>query len=196
MSKPGTTKQRMVSSTITLLRERGPRGTSIDAVLAHSGSPRGSVYHHFPAGRAEMISTAVRQAGDYISSLFEDVAESGDVRAGLDLFVQFWKQALVDSDYRAGCPVVALAVDSHEDVPEATALVAEIFGEWQSTCARLLEQHGHDPARARRLAALVVAAVEGAVILCRSQRSTEPLDAVVTELLEFVAPQADDSPEG
>lgn len=191
MNKPGQTKQRMLVSTITLLRERGIRGTSIDAVLAHSGAPRGSVYHHFPGGRAELITTAVRQAGDYIGSLFDAVADSAEVRTGLELFAQFWEQALIDSDYKAGCPVVALAVDSHDDIPDSSAMVADIFRRWHHTCTRLLEQHGHGPARAQRLATLTVCAVEGAVILCRAQRSPEPLDAVVTELLAIVDPHAD-----
>ena len=181
----------MLASTVTLLCERGTCGTSIDAVLAHGGAHRGSLYHHFPGGRAELVGTAVRQAGDYIGSLFEAVAEGGDIRTGLQLFVQFWKQALIDSDYQAGCPIVALAVDGHNDIPDSTEMVAEIVGRWHHTCTGVLEQHGYDPARAQRLATLTVAAVEGAVILCRAQRSSEPLDAVVTEPLAIVDPRAE-----
>lgn len=176
----------MLASAIELLRERGTRGTSIDAVLAHSGAPRGSVYHHFPGGRAELITAAVQQAGDYIGSLFDAVAESGDVRTGLELFAQFWKQALVESDYRAGCPVVALTVDGRDEIPHSTATVGEIFQRWHRACVRLLERHGYEPARANRLATLAVSSVEGAIILCRAQRSAEPLDEVVTELLAFL----------
>lgn len=191
MSKQGTTRQRMLASTVTLLRERGTGGTSIDAVLTHSGTPRGSVYHHFPGGRAELITTAVRQAGDYIGSLFDRFADSGDARAGLEMFAQFWKQALADSDYNAGCPIVALTVDGQDRIPGSTAMVTDIFGSWHDSCVRLLEQHGHEQARAQRLATLTVSAIEGAIILCRAQRSCEPLDAVVTELLAIVDPGAD-----
>ncbi|WP_202868780.1 TetR/AcrR family transcriptional regulator [Kribbella antibiotica] len=186
MPKPGETKQRMLMSTVTLLRERGARGTSIDAVLAHSGAPRGSVYHHFPGGRAELVTTAVQQAGDFISSVFDAVSESGDIRGGLELFAQFWKQALIDSDFTAGCPVVALTVDGHDDVPDAVETVAGIFARWHDASVRLLEQHGYEPARAQRLATLTVAAIEGAVVLCQARRSADPLDEVLVELLAIL----------
>lgn len=55
-------RERMVLSAAALLREHGASATSIDRVLAHSGAPRGSVYHHFPGGRAQLIDEAVTLA--------------------------------------------------------------------------------------------------------------------------------------
>jgi len=53
----------MILSAAALLREYGASATSIDRVLAHSGAPRGSVYHHFPGGRTQLIDEAVALAG-------------------------------------------------------------------------------------------------------------------------------------
>src|SRR5436309_709279 len=114
-------KQRMLNSAVVLLRERGAAGVSIDAVLAHSGAPRGSVYHHFPGGRAELIISAARLAGDYISGLLDTAIGSGDPARTVTKFSELWKRSLHDSDFRAGCPVVALAVDSRDTLPEAAA---------------------------------------------------------------------------
>ncbi|MGH3519025.1 MAG: TetR/AcrR family transcriptional regulator [Haloechinothrix sp.] len=180
--KPGQSRQRMLDSTVALLRERGPSGVSIDAVLSHSGAPRGSVYHHFPGGRNELIVSAVRQAGDYIGALIDQVVNDADSHTALQRFVGLWKQLLVDSDYRAGCPVVALAVDNREDLPEASGVVREIFACWHDKLRDLLVANGVPADRARRLATLAVAAIEGAVILCRAERSADPLDQVVTEI--------------
>jgi len=55
-------------------------------VLAHSGAPRGSVYHHFPGGRAQLIDEAVAYAGDVISGLIEDAAQAGDPLEAIDAF--------------------------------------------------------------------------------------------------------------
>jgi AcrR family transcriptional regulator len=181
--KPGHNRQRMLNSTIALLRERGASGVSIDAVLAHSGTPRGSVYHHFPGGRNEMIISAVRQAGDYIAGIIDQAAGEDDPVALLGHLVDFWKRTLTETDFRAGCPIVALAVDYRDDLLEATELVREIFARWQQKIRDLLAATGFAPDRAQRLAALALAAVEGAVILCRAERSTIPLDQVVEELV-------------
>jgi TetR/AcrR family transcriptional repressor of lmrAB and yxaGH operons len=179
---PGSTKQRMLDSAALLLRERGAAGVTVDAVLAHSGAPRGSVYHHFPGGRNEMILGAVRQAGDYITTMVDDAAADGNPRQTVEQFVQFWKRALTRTDYRAGCPIVALAVDSRENIPDAAELVREVFASWRDSLAELLAANGFAGDKARRLANLVVSSVEGAIILCRAHRDLGPLDDVLVEI--------------
>ncbi|MPY77353.1 MAG: TetR family transcriptional regulator [Actinophytocola sp.] len=179
---PGRTRQRMVDSAVTLLRERGASGVSIDAVLAHSGAPRGSVYHHFPGGRNELVLSAVRQAGNHIGRQINRRPTVGEPHVVLDGFVDYWRRTLTDSGYRSGCPVVALAVDNRGELPEAADAVREIFWAWQEKLRELLIEAGLPTERSKRLAKVAVAAVEGAVVLCRAERSTEPLDVVIEEL--------------
>lgn len=176
------TRTRMLNSAIALLRERGAGGVTIDAVLAHSGAPRGSVYHHFPGGRDEMLLTGARQAADFITHLIDVAAADGDPGTAIDTFVEFWRQSLLATDYRAGCPVVALAVDSRDDLPDASELVRTTFDVWQTKLTALLVESGHPKARARALATMAVASIEGAVLLCRSERSDVPLTTVAAEL--------------
>lgn len=179
---PGGTKQRMLDSAVLLLRERGAPGVTVDAVLAHSGAPRGSVYHHFPGGRNELILGALRQAGDYIAAIVEESVAAGDVQRTVGRFVRFWKRALTDTDYRAGCPLVAVAIDSREHIPAAADLVREIFVRWQGSLSDLLVANGFPVERAGRLANLIVASIEGAIILSRAHRDLTPLDDVLTEI--------------
>ena len=176
------TKQRMLDSAVLLLRERGAAGVTVDAVLAHSGAPRGSVYHHFPGGRNEIVLGAVRQAGDYIAAMVDDAASAGDVQQTVERLVLFWKRALTKSDFRAGCPVAAMAVDSRDHFPDAGDVVGEIFSRWRAGLADVLSAHGFAAQRARRLATLVVSAIEGAIILCRAHRDLGPLDDVLVEI--------------
>ncbi|GHH35024.1 transcriptional regulator [Lentzea cavernae] len=175
------TKQRMLDSAVLLLRERGAAGVTVDAVLAHSGAPRGSVYHHFPGGRNEMVLGAVRQAGDYISAMVSEAAADGDVRVMVERLVAFWKRSLTRTDYRAGCPAAAMAMDSR-DVPDAADLVRDIFVRWQYGIAEALSGNGFESSRAQRLATVVVSAIEGAIILCRAHRDLGPLDDVLAEI--------------
>jgi TetR/AcrR family transcriptional regulator, lmrAB and yxaGH operons repressor len=178
----GSTKQRMLDSAVLLLRERGAPGVTVDAVLAHSGAPRGSVYHHFPGGRNELILGALRQAGDYIAAIVEESVAAGDIQRTVGRFVRFWKRALTDTDYRAGCPLVAVAIDSREHIPEAADLVREIFVRWQASLSDLLVANGFPVERAGRLANLIVSSIEGAIILSRAHRDLTPLDDVLTEI--------------
>ena len=187
MPRPrSTTRQRMVSSAAGLIRRHGASATSIDRVLEVSGAPRGSVYHHFPGGRAQLVEEAVGYADRYVCSLLDAAAASGDPVAVVDQFLTMWREQLVASDFQAGCPVVAVAVEANEEAPRLTDAAGAAFGHWQARIRSLLADAGLDPARADRLATLVVAAVEGALVLSRAQRRTDPLDAVALELRDLL----------
>lgn len=172
----------MVESAAVLLRERGVAGVTVDAVLAHSEAPRGSVYHHFPGGRDEILLAALDRAGEFISAKLHRALADGDPRGAVQSFVRFWKRALTDSDFRAGCPAAAVVVDGRRDVEGAAEAVHAIFERWHQDLTVLLASAGHDPQRAERLATLILAAIEGAIILCRATGEVRPLDDVAAEL--------------
>jgi TetR/AcrR family transcriptional regulator, lmrAB and yxaGH operons repressor len=172
----------MLDSAGLLLRERGVAGVTVDAVLAHSGAPRGSVYHHFPGGRNELVLAALAQSGDLVSGMLERAVARGDARDAVAVFIRFWKRTLTDSQFRAGCPVVAAAVDSRRDVPGVAETVRATLDRWHASLTELLVADGYPPARAERLARLVMSAIEGAVILSRAEGDLTPLDDVAAEL--------------
>ena len=174
----------MIASTALLLREKGMSGTSFGDVFEHSGAPRGSIYHHFPGGKVQLVEEAVRFAGDYIAGTIERAGgDGGDPVAVLRAFIKRWKATLEDSDFRAGCPVVAVAVEAQDDDDRAPVIAAaEAFAAWRSALDRLLRAHGVPAARSRRLATTTVAAIEGAVVMCRAERDIRPLMDVSREL--------------
>ncbi|MFD3746371.1 TetR/AcrR family transcriptional regulator [Nocardia sp. NPDC058633] len=180
------TRQKMLGSAIELLRERGAAGVTIDAVLARSGAPRGSVYHHFPGGRAEIMTESLTLAGDAISDLIEEAATRGasGVLAGI---AEFWTAILLASDFEAGCPVVSVAVGGSPEDHHLHPEVANILHRWHDTLTSAITAEGIEPERAGRLATMAIASVEGAVILCRVNRSTTALDEVVEELRVLLA---------
>jgi AcrR family transcriptional regulator len=168
-------RDRMIVSTALLVRERGGRATSLDDVLAHSGAPRGSVYHHFPGGREELLREATDYAAEYVARRLERVAERGPLDA-LDALVDHYAETLVETEFRAGCPIAALAVESRE------AGVKEAFARWQ----QLIAGWFGDGERAQELAMVVIASIEGALILCRAYRDLAPLEAVRRRLREQI----------
>lgn len=180
MSRTGT-KERMTASAVALLREQGVTGVTIDAVLARSGAPRGSVYHHFPGGRTELLLTAGQTASDFITALLREAVGAGDPAQALEAFAAFWKASLETSDYRAGCPIVALAVSGRAD-QGTDDLARETFRHWQEQLDALFRAQGRDADESAALATLVVAALEGAVVLCKAERSADPLDRVTQQL--------------
>ena len=183
-NKRGDTRTKMLVSAAQVMRERGAAGVTIDEVLARSGAPRGSVYYHFPDGRNQILTEALRYSGDAITAMIDDAAGWG-ARALLREFVEFWVRQLSDSNFTAGCPVVAAAIGSDDDDPKLSADAGVILGRWCAALTRAFVNDGFDDAGAASLAVTSIAALEGAIVLCRSTRSADPLRQVGDQL-EFL----------
>lgn len=175
----------MIQSAALLMRERGVDGTSFSEVLAHSGAPRGSIYHHFPGGKAQLVEEATAFGGSFIASGWAATLKGDDPAAVVDAFLALFIPVLEESDYTAGCPVVAGSLEG-ERTPAARDAAGAAFEHWEQLLAETLEAHGVDQERARSVATLSVAAMEGAIILARAQRSIGPLERVASELRALI----------
>jgi TetR/AcrR family transcriptional repressor of lmrAB and yxaGH operons len=176
-------RERMVASAVALLARRGLQATSFSEVLEHSGAPRGSVYHHFPNGKDQMIGSALDAAGGRAIELL-------DQKAGVPpeeiarWFLHIWREVLIRGKFEAGCAVLAVAVAA--DSPELLDHTARVFRTWRRRLAELLEQGGLRARDAQQFAAVLVASSEGAVVLARAEQSLEPFDLVAEQLLDQV----------
>jgi AcrR family transcriptional regulator len=171
----------MIVSTALLVRERGARATSLDAILAHSGAPRGSVYHHFPGGREQLLREATVYAGKYVARKLER-ADGADPLGALEALFDAYCKNLLATDFRAGCPVVAVAIESSEEGPDLRDCTLAAFDRWRRGIADSIERSGVAADRADELAMHAIAAFEGAIILSRAYRDLEPLERVRREL--------------
>lgn len=185
-----TTREKMVAGAVDLLSRHGVQATSLREVVLRTGTPRGSITHHFPGGKLQLLHEAVQQATEQVAAPLAALTLERGAMAGLQTFLSWWRQVLVGSEFQAGCPVLAVAV---EPLPDDETLastdngvlradVHAAFTQWQAILADALGREGVAPERARRLAALVVASVEGTVAMCRAAGSTQPLDDVQAEL--------------
>jgi AcrR family transcriptional regulator len=171
----------MIQSAVLLIGEQGVEATSFSQVLAHSGAPRGSIYHHFPGGKAQLVEEATRHGGDFVAAILSGLVERADPAVAVEAVVDFWRGFLSDTDFAAGCPVVAATVEGDRR-PGARDAAEDAFTRWIDLQTEIARRAGVPDERARSLGTLFVAAIEGAVILSRAQRSTAPLDRVLDEL--------------
>jgi AcrR family transcriptional regulator len=181
-------RERMVVSAALLIRERGAHATAISDVLEHSGAPRGSAYHYFPGGRTQLLCEAVDYAGEHVGAVITEAAGGLEL---LDTLIDKYRRQLLDSDFRAGCPIVAVSVESgfetdNEQDRERMAPVidraAAVFDRWTDLIAQRFIADGVAADQAGELAMLATAALEGAIVLARVRRDVAPLDAVHRQL--------------
>jgi AcrR family transcriptional regulator len=174
----------MVRCAAALIGTKGVAGASFTDVLAGSGAPRGSIYHYFPDGKRQLTEEAVRWTSDQILGYLA-TGPVDSPRAVLEHFVDLWRRAVIASDGATGCAVAGVAVDTGTDEPLMTT-VREAFQSWIDALAERLRRAGLDEERSSSVATLTIAAMEGALILCRAERNVAPLEAVVKELHRLV----------
>jgi TetR/AcrR family transcriptional regulator, lmrAB and yxaGH operons repressor len=179
----GEIRQRMIERAAVLLAKKGLQGTSFREVLEASGAPRGSLYHHFPGGKDELVLAALSNAGDWVM----DTINRGEGKSAAEVaqtFIGLWRMLLVKSDFRAGCAGLAITVAT--DSPVLLESVAEVFRNWRRRLSALLAEGGVPADRALAMSATLIAACEGAVMLSRAERSIVPFDLVAAEQLAAI----------
>jgi TetR/AcrR family transcriptional repressor of lmrAB and yxaGH operons len=188
-------RQRLVEATLRLLRSQGPTATGMNQIVRESRAPRGSIYHHFPGGKEQLVVEALRTAGDAVAGKIRDALDAhADVADALRAYVEAYAEEIRDSDYRRGCPVGNVAMDAAATSPTIRQVCDEIFAGWAALIAGRLEREGRPKGEAAALSDFVLSALEGALILCRARRSTGPMEAVATRIESMLATRTQGPP--
>lgn len=188
MSKGDLTKARLAESMLELIQTSGYSGTGLNAVIDHAAAPKGSIYFHFPDGKEGLGVAAVDLAAAQFRTLIAEAAESARgaaqaARAAIEALTSIVSR----SDYRLGCPVSVVTLEMGAESERLRHACASAFESWIVPTAALLEADGIDAEGARSLATVIVATIEGAVIVSRAMRSPQPLESaadVVADLIE------------
>lgn len=186
-SRQSDARQRVVMAAAEMLARHGLNATSIREMAKRADAPLGSTYHHFPEGKQQVIVEAVTFAGARVNAGLDRHLQAGSI-AGLRGFLAMWREILVRSKFHIGCPVMAVAVEEplDEDAEEALATAAAVFSDWEKKLITALRADGLGRKTSDELATLIVASVEGAIVLCRAQRSIAPFDKVAKQLEAIV----------
>ena len=179
----GDVRERMIDGAIRLLAKQGLQATSFSEVLELTGAPRGSVYHHFPGGKDQLIGEAVDRAGARALAVFEG-KQKASAEEITQAFLTMWRDLLVHTKYGAGCAVLAVTVAT--DSPDLLQHAGTVFRTWRGLLTDLYEHAGLAAKTAEQFAATLVAASEGAVVLSRAEKSLEPFNLVADLLMDQI----------
>ncbi len=191
MTKPALdSRQRMVVAAADMLARHGLNATSIRELAKRADAPLGSTYHHFPRGKDQVIVEAITLAGARVDAGLELYLQAGNP-AGLGQFIASWRYVLVRSKFRIGCPVMAAAIDEPLDAEgdAAREAAAKVFAGWRRRLEKAFVSEGVGKDEAADLATLVIASLEGAVVLCRAEQSIEPFDRIARQIESLVGSQ-------
>jgi len=189
------TRERILDVSAELLRRHGYAGTGLKRVVTAAGAQLGSLYHFFPGGKEELAIAVIHREGqrqlEYLDGFFvppagsadsadpadsTDPADPADPAAAIDAYFADTLRTLRASGFTEACPITLLALEAASDDGPLRRAVAEVFETWIDLLGRRLTGAGIPPAPARALAVTVLTEVEGAFVLARAARATEPVD--------------------
>lgn len=183
---PGS-RQRMIEAAIELMRGAGLSGAGINEIVRASGAPKGSVYHHFPAGKQQIVAEALTDYSGRVMAFIDAALASRDAAADkvVALFGAFGRRVETGA-FRRSCAFGAVCLDLDEDLDGLRGLIADAFDDW----ARLIARHFDlgDARRTRSFAGLVLTAIEGAYVRARAEQSSRPFIEAGAWLAELVSP--------
>jgi TetR/AcrR family transcriptional repressor of lmrAB and yxaGH operons len=170
---------------VALFRKQGYAATGLSEILARSGAPKGSLYHYFPGGKAELGEAAVRQAGATVAGTLRQLrVQSPSAAELIGNYVDLLATWMRKSNWRDGCPITTTLLETAGELPLVAAAGREAFADWATVLGAALESDGLDSARARRLARFAISALEGALIQAKVERDAAPLLEARDELVE------------
>jgi TetR/AcrR family transcriptional repressor of lmrAB and yxaGH operons len=186
-TKTAQTRTRLLDTAGQLFRAQGFHATGLDEVLKLSGTPKGSLYHYFPDGKDQLaIETLGHVATQMTGRMSTLLASKDDPLQALQSLLDFTAESLAESDFRDGCPIASVTLDVACERNSVREACERGLDAWLEMFAQHFKRAGVSDKRAKNLAILLLAAIEGGLILSRAQKSVAPLKAIADELIHLM----------
>jgi AcrR family transcriptional regulator len=189
-----TTRQRIVEASAELFRHQGYSATGVKQIVEAAQAPFGSLYHFFPGGKEELGAEAIRASGAIYALLISAVFDPApDIVTGVRDFFAGAAEHLRETGYEDACPIATVALEVSSSSETMREACAEVFESWIEAGAGRHETAGINAERARELTIAILAALEGAFVLARALRTTEPLEIAGKMAADSVAAALSDA---
>jgi AcrR family transcriptional regulator len=171
------TRDRILEHSAELFRHQGYAGTGVKQIVAQASAPFGSLYHFFPGGKEQLGEEVIRWSGAIYGQLIDAFFVPGaDPVAATRAFFSAAAQTLVETDYADACPIATVALEVSSTNEPMRKACSDVFDSWIDGASRRLVEAGLPRKRSRALAISMIASLEGAFVLARALRTTEPVE--------------------
>lgn len=193
MPTPPQHREAIVAAAARLFRRQGYAATGLNQVVAESRAPKGSLYHYFPEGKAQIAAEVIRYAADKVTTTLGELARSEPSAADLlRAYARLLTGWLEESDFRDGSPIATALLELTPGDARVAAAGRAALDDWAGVLESRLRSDGVDDDRASRLARMALAALDGALVQARVAGDGRPvLDAAeeVALLIDLSGPR-------
>ena len=180
-------RDKIIETTCTLLESQGYHATGLNQILQESGAPKGSLYYYFPDGKEELAEEAINRTAERVEKNIRlQLAEYDNHVEAISSFIRTIASYVEESEFKAGGPLTTLALESANTSERLTRACDQAYSGWCRAFSEILERNGYSPDRAASLAHLIISVIEGATVLSRTERSTQPLQDAADEIARLL----------
>ena len=173
-------REQMIEGALSLLAKQGLQATSFSEVLKLTGAPRGSIYHHFPGGKDQLVAEALKLSEKRTAASIKTLDSSKPEKI-VEGFLGLWRYLLLTYDFSVGCSALAVTVATNS--PELLERSESIFETWQKVLTDKFLKAGLSHKQATDFTTTLIAASEGAVVMARSAKNIQPFERVASQLV-------------
>lgn len=180
-------RDQIIATTCTLMELQGYHATGLNQIVKESGSPKGSLYYYFPGGKEELTEEALHSVGKAVYERIKlNLAATSDAAAAVREFIAMIADQVESSGFRAGGPITTVAMETASTSERLRAVCREIYSGWVALFEAKFREARIQAERARALANLTIAAIEGGIILSRTAQSANALRQVGEQLAVLI----------
>lgn len=172
----------IIETTCELMEKQGYHATGINQILSESAAPRGSLYYYFPDGKEGLAAEAIEYTGKRLSDrIINRLADDQNAAESIPTFIKRIANSVEASNFQAGGPLTTVAMETATTSDRLNLACRAAYNQIQTAFYQKLIPE-YEPERAEELATFITAAVEGAIILSRTNHSGDPLRLISKEI--------------
>jgi len=189
MSKGERTRAKIVAAAAPIFNQRGYEGSSLADLMTATGLKKGGIYRHF-SSKEELAGEAFDYTWDAalkarLLHLDEKASGIGKLKQLIANFVS------VRSPVAGGCPILNTAIDADDGNPVLRARAVKALRSWVTRLQKLVKlaiEHGETrpSIKPRTVATLIVASLEGALMMSRLERNNSALLLIQEHLYRYL----------
>lgn len=182
------TRARILYASAELFRRQGYAATGLKQITAEAEAPFGSLYHFWPGGKEQLADEVLRTGGAFFLALYRQIVDAApDLPTAVRDFFEGAGETLRATDYADACPIATVAGEVASSNDHLRQASADVFELWLGAMRADLADAGVARERARSYALSTLAILEGAFLLSRALRSTEPMHAAAESAVALIS---------
>jgi len=181
----GSTRERLIEKAANLMEMKGYFGTGVNEILKETNIPKGSLYHHFPGGKSELLKEAVIYAGKKQLRRYAEVMKGKKtVVDGLKAVIDCIIEQFYETDFQYSCPIGAVAIESANADEVIKNACQQAYEKMEKSFEAYLNLNGIDDALS--MARVIINMIEGGSILAKAHGNVKHLDVIKDHLSKIL----------